>query len=192
MMDAFKGVNQAPKMIKENQGPAMEDGNHSKAWKSLHFDETVNAVMLQEAHKDHKGSIGMEDQHSLEENLLGGEEAMKNDIDHMEQDQQSAFDDANLMVEGVLLSDSELLDEEWEEGEVPEFMEKVEDMLPDAGLSEWNEIEIIYEDRSVREDNGAKASKKKGLKRSSFGGATKKCFVQNLPSPGRIRSQKNQ
>ena len=94
------------------------------------------------------------------------------------------------MVEGVLLSDSELLDEDWEEGDLPEFMVEAEEMLPVTGLTEQSDTEIIANNPGAMEEPGAKATKKKGLKTGAFGGATKKRLVQNLLSSRKSKMSK--
>ncbi|KAL0721599.1 hypothetical protein Bca4012_036198 [Brassica carinata] len=188
MMDAFKGANQHPKATQVSQRTMVEDGNNSKARKSLQFDETVNAEVAGEVIEEVSVNMRQEIPTPLDGNLLIGDEVMK-DLDLMEQD-QSALDDANLMIEGVLLSDSELLDEEWEEGEVPEFMEEMEEMPLDVGSEKVVEAQNISEDLNEKEDHGAKASKKKGLKIGVFGGASKKRLVQNLLSPRKNKMAK--
>ncbi|KAL0741536.1 hypothetical protein Bca4012_083049 [Brassica carinata] len=188
MMDAFKGANQHPKATQVSQRTMVEDGNNSKARKSLQFDETVNAEVAGEVIEEVSVNMRQEIPTPLDGNLLIGDEVMK-DLDLMEQD-QSALDDANLMIEGVLLSDSELLDEEWEEGEVPEFMEEMEEMPLEVGSEKVVEAQNISEDLNEKEDHGAKASKKKGLKTGVFGGASKKRLVQNLLSPRKNKMAK--
>ncbi|CAH8354329.1 unnamed protein product [Eruca vesicaria subsp. sativa] len=60
------------------------------------------------------------------------------DIDMGEGEQPSLPNVTNLEEEGALLSDSELLDEEWEDGEVPEFMEEMEETLVAAMTEQGN------------------------------------------------------
>ncbi|CAH8348357.1 unnamed protein product [Eruca vesicaria subsp. sativa] len=141
------GAQQVPK----SQEIMVGDGSHSKARKYLKFDEEVRAEDLDSKRFE-----------SLVEDNIRRKEARQNASDIVEQDMNSALDDANLMVEGELLSDSELLSEECEEGEVCDLMDEAE-------------LET--------EDNVAKVAKKKVMKPRAFGGATKKRIVQSILSP---------
>lgn len=187
MLDAFKGANQLPKVTQEMQSSVLNDGDHSKARKSLHFDEEVAAILPEVALQEDSKSLRMEVQKPLVGEVLSGEEALKEDFEH---ENHSFLDDANLMLEGVLLSDSELLDVEWEEGEVPEFMEEEENVAADEEVGELAETGSIIEDNRVKEDNKAKTSKKKGLKTGLLGGTTKRRLVQGFISPRKNKISK--
>ncbi|KAG2314292.1 hypothetical protein Bca52824_017414 [Brassica carinata] len=187
MLDAFKGAKQLLKVTQEMQSSVLNDGDHSKARKSLHFDEEVAAILPDVSLQEDSKSLRMVVQKPLVGEVLSGEEALKEDF---ENENQSFLDDANLMLEGVLLSDSELLDVEWEEGEVPEFMEDEENVAVDEEVGELAETGSIIEDNRVKEDNKAKTSKKKGLKTGLFGGTTKRRLVQDFISPRKNKISK--
>lgn len=138
-----------------SQASMVEIGSISNARKSLQFKEISGMEVSAELSKVPSGSISLEGQQDAG-SQLGGDEVMKEATGSEDQEQYSALDDANLMVEGVLLSDSELLDEEWEEGEVPDFLEEIEDEPAAVGLGEASEP--VDTSKGVKEDVGAKVA----------------------------------
>ncbi|KAF3527326.1 hypothetical protein DY000_02040019 [Brassica cretica] len=102
-------------------------------------------------------------------------------------DPSQTLDDANLMVEGVILSDSELMvDEdfddlqEWEQGEITDPMEEEEVVDHDTAVEVNGEAV-----QDNMDDASEKIPKNKATKPGTvaLGGSTKKRNVQNLVSP---------
>lgn len=150
MMDAFKGVTNETQTTQEK----MEEDVVVGPKKSLQFDETAASVGFEEALKATEASSELENLAPTE--TIVGDEAVEETV--------TGADDANLLEEGVLLSDSELLDEEWEEGEVPEFMEELEEPLAAAEIPEPTDETSVMEEASVMEETGAQKPKKKCTK----------------------------
>ncbi|KAJ4867439.1 hypothetical protein Rs2_51016 [Raphanus sativus] len=185
MMDAFKGGHYPQR---ENQEMRKQEGS-SGTRKALLFEESVAMVGLEEAQTAQGGKELEERQMDVEmdkKEVTG--EAKGVDVDR--ENQISPLDEANLMVEGVLLSDSELLDEEWEEGEVPEFMEEMEMELPASEVVVSNDIESATADNGGEEEAGTKALKKKGSKPGTGGGAAGTRLVHKLLSPRKTKIAK--
>ncbi|KAJ4909621.1 hypothetical protein Rs2_04242 [Raphanus sativus] len=178
MMDAFKGITQVPREDAE----AMIDGAATWVRKSLQFEGSEKELMAADpVSLEPRGSEQVK-QSGLEDGSLETDLVMRNELELMLEEPHSALDDANFMMEGVLLSDSELLDEEWEEGELPEFTEELEG-FPFEGNMEQSQTGIIKANEMEAEDNEEKNTKKKGLKHGVFGGASKKRLKNNLLSP---------
>ncbi|KAL0789847.1 hypothetical protein Bca101_006093 [Brassica carinata] len=122
MADAFKGVSRSPGRDVPRV-PTMDATESSKTRKALLFDEPVveNQVEApaQVVNASDEEQYGEKQAKSVEETKVE-EEALHS----------QALDDANLMVEGVILSDFELLledgeeGEEWEHGEIMDFTEE--------------------------------------------------------------------
>lgn len=184
MLDAFKGGVHAPKVVQDQVG----ENGHSGSRRSLLFEESAEMVGLEEASKVNVGNLGLGTQ-SVSEGEPSGEVENKVLTGLGDDDQNSALDDANLMMEGVLLSDSELVDEDWEEGEVSEFMEEMEEEPPLLALTEQNNIETVMDDTGTEEAD-AKATKKKGAKAGAFGGTTKTHLVHKFLSPRKNKISK--
>ncbi|CAH8311329.1 unnamed protein product [Eruca vesicaria subsp. sativa] len=174
MLDAFKGAPQVPKI----QDSMVGDGSHSKARKSLKFEEEIDAEEVDNKRFE-----------SLVDDNIHREEARKKAADMVEQDMNSALDDAHMMIEGELLSDSELLSEDWEEGEVPDLMEEADMEAADMEAENGKMLDVemkehaILADQNIKEVNVVKPAKKKGVKTGTFGGTTKKRIVQTILSP---------
>lgn len=156
MMDAFKGVNHVPKASQEKRNKEGSSGTR----KSLLFEESAVVLGLEEEPKAKDGSAAVEMIIDVEKEPKGVMEEAKGAGAEVE-DQNSALGDANLMVEGVLLSDSELLDEEWEEGEVPEYMEEMEEVPPAFEVVVQDDSMMAINENGGEEEVGAKAPKKK-------------------------------
>lgn len=88
--------------------------------------------------------------------------------------QVQALDEANLMIEGVLLLDSELLLEEgdegqdWEQGEIMDFMEEQEMSMVDQGIEATDALSTVKVGEEIpaategqAEGEGVNAKKKK-------------------------------
>ena len=122
MADAFKGVSRSPGRDVPRV-PTMDATESSKTRKALLFDEPVveNQVEApaQVVNASNEEQSGEKQAKSVEETKVE-DEALHS----------QALDDANLMVEGVILSDFELLledgeeGEEWEHGEIMDFTEE--------------------------------------------------------------------
>ncbi|KAJ4917464.1 Uncharacterized protein Rs2_03014 [Raphanus sativus] len=118
-----------------------------------------------------------------------------------EKPDSNPLDDANLMVEGAVLSDSDLLVDveegeyqEWEQGEITDFMEEEEVVVQDneagndvveAQDQELEANEMGEEERDNNEEISEKPLKKKGAKPGplAIGGSMKMRLVQSLVSP---------
>ncbi|KAL0661647.1 hypothetical protein Bca4012_098484 [Brassica carinata] len=123
MLDAFKGVmgSHGPRGVK---GIGTEGiSSSSKARKSLSFEEAVPEVQSEEMGQEVavlKDGLAVQEQGELDaEAKVAAEQSL-----HSE-----ALDEANLMIDGVILSDSELLVEggdleDWEQGEIMDFAEE--------------------------------------------------------------------
>ncbi|KAF2544885.1 hypothetical protein F2Q70_00022500 [Brassica cretica] len=123
MLDAFKGVtgSHGPRGVK---GIGTEgSSSSSKARKSLSFEEAVPEVQSEEMGQEVavlKDGLALQEQAELDaEAKVATEQSL-----HSE-----ALDEANLMIDGVILSDSELLVEggdleDWEQGEIMDFAEE--------------------------------------------------------------------
>ncbi|CAF2063186.1 unnamed protein product [Brassica oleracea var. botrytis] len=129
LADAFKGVSRS--LGRDiSRVPTLEATESSKTRKALLFDEPamdvqdVAPIQVVEV----RGEEQSREEHAEEKNAVEVEEAKVS-----EETLHSQALEANLMVEGVMLSDSELLledgeeGEEWEHGEIMDFAE--EDVL---------------------------------------------------------------
>lgn len=182
MMDAFKGVHYPQR---ENQEMRTQEGS-SGTRKALLFEESVAMVGLEEAETSQGGKVSEERQMDVEKEKKEAIGETKG-VGVVAENQISPLDEANLMVEGVLLSDSELLDDEWEEGEVPEFMEEME-LEPPASEEVVNkDSETAIADTGDEEEAGTKAPKKKGSKAGVGGGAAGTHLVHKLLSPRKTK-----
>ncbi|RID75786.1 hypothetical protein BRARA_B02811 [Brassica rapa] len=143
MLDAFKS---APGGV---QGSGLEgSGASSKARKSLLFEEAVPEVK--------SDATGQES--GVMSTALSVQEQGEPDAEAKEVEEQplhsEALDDANLMLDGVILSDSELLVEgedleDWEQGEIMDFAEEEGIDADDIGLGEAEtEQKLVEQKRS--------------------------------------------
>lgn len=196
MLDAFKGLNHSsgPKTV-----AAEGSATSSKAHKALLFNEAPTAVSTVNI------TEGAVEVPSKVETMLVEAELKEVQVQRVPeglvtqgslQDESmptQALDDANLMVEGVILSDSELMIEEdndeiqdWEQGEITDFMEEEVMGVEDEGGAEieggveYNEVNL-----KLQEEEVGKATKKNAAKAETgmVAGATKKRGVQVFLSP---------
>lgn len=182
MMDAFKGVHHRPK---DNQEMKKEAGS-SGIRKSLLFEESVAMVGLEEVPITQNGNEVVQRQVDVEKEPKGVVGEVQG-VGAKVADHNSSLDDANLMVDGVILSDSELLDEEWEEGEVPDFMEEMEMGLMATEAVGTEDTEAATIENGGEEEAEAKMPKKKGSKTGAGGGATGTRLVHKLLSPRKTK-----
>ncbi|KAJ4910459.1 hypothetical protein Rs2_05080 [Raphanus sativus] len=200
MMDAFKGGNRSSNQVGSKSTGVRKQGETPKACKALLFnEESAPEVNKEEAAVD----VVRKEQTELEavqfqrlpEGMLV--QTAKED----EKPDSDPLDDANLMVESAILSDSELLVDveegefqEWEQGEITDFMEEEEVVVPDkndgsdvveAQDKELEADEMGEEERDNNDETREKPPKKKGGKPGSLaiGGTMKMRLVQNLVSP---------
>ncbi|KAJ4885358.1 hypothetical protein Rs2_35451 [Raphanus sativus] len=185
MMDAFKGAHQPPRKSQETRKQEGSSGTR----KALLFEDSVAMVGLEEGETSQDRKEVEERQVDVDKELKEVTGEAKDVVDDAKQ-QISPLDEANLVVEGVLLSDSELLDEEWEEGEVPDFMEDME-MGPLVAEGVGNEdTEVASIPTGDEEGAGPKATKKKGAKGGTGGGAAGTRLVHKLLSPRKTKIAK--
>lgn len=187
MLDAFKGLKPSG-----SEG----GGTESKARKALMFEESNTG--------DASGEGVIEDVKSTntEEMVMDGvqvkrvpEGIMREENLDEETAPSQALDDANLMIEGEILSDSELMvDEdmngiqEWEVGEITDLMEeevaeKVAEKVEEKVAAEL--VELGDANQGNAEETKEKALKKKATKPATLavGGATKTLLAQQITSP---------
>ncbi|KAL0742655.1 hypothetical protein Bca4012_084168 [Brassica carinata] len=194
MLDAFKGVNPSPSMVAP-KSDGVGRGATPKACKALLFDEGNSA--------DEKSDEAPVEVQSNDVSELAEVQAQRVPAGMIEQaakDEENLasqpLDDANLMVEGVILSDSELLvdvdeDEyqEWEQGEITDFMKEESGVVQDQEPGDK-----IKGDEGQDNKDGVleKAPKKKSAKPGSLaiGGSMKMRAVQHLLSPRKKNSAK--
>ncbi|KAL0655235.1 hypothetical protein Bca4012_075819 [Brassica carinata] len=175
--------------------PTLEATESSKTRKALLFDEPamdvqdVAPVQVVEV----RGEEQSREEHAEEKNAVEVEEAKVSE----ETLHSQALDEANLMVEGVMLSDSELLledgeeGEEWEHGEIMDFAE--EDVLNvgkhevgDQGDTSAQSIKEAQIEMEGQVDGvGEEANKKKIAQTGddAAGGAAKKRLAPTFASP---------
>uniref|UniRef100_A0A0D3AA26 Uncharacterized protein n=1 Tax=Brassica oleracea var. oleracea TaxID=109376 RepID=A0A0D3AA26_BRAOL len=143
MLDAFKGVTGSHGLGGVKGTGTEGTASSSKARKSLSFDEALPEVQSEEMGQM---EVALTDSLPVQEQVeLGGEaKAAAEQTLHSE-----ALDEANLMIDGVILSDSELQVEgddleDWEHGEIMDFAE--EDDLAvgdqDLGMKELGDQEL--------------------------------------------------
>ncbi|KAL0865727.1 hypothetical protein Bca101_044845 [Brassica carinata] len=196
MLDAFKGLNRSSNEGDTKQGIMVGSETASKARKALLFEESSGV-------DENKGSDGVAVKAlSKETVVMEGVQAQRvpegvmTDATHLEDKEVSqALDDANLMVEGVILSDSELMvdeefgdTQEWEEGEI-ELMEEEVDAEQEVAAEEQGEIDQVKGEEDFEKE---KQAKKKMTKPGALalGVSTKSRLVQNLISPRKKVSTK--
>ncbi|XP_022549781.2 uncharacterized protein LOC106373635 [Brassica napus] len=179
MFDAFKGVG---KYLRE-EGPigaeAEASGGNNKARKALLFEETTAGHDLVSTGEgvEHAGNLVLKMQSE-------DDDAVKKNDDRALHTQ--ALDEANMMLEGELLSDSELLLEEgeeledWEHGEITDGMEEEEHV--GEGVEEGEQAVLEADAGETDVADPGKAPLKKGVKAGN-GGAPKKRSVPGFVSP---------
>ncbi|KAJ4871893.1 hypothetical protein Rs2_46467 [Raphanus sativus] len=200
MMDAFKGGNRSSNKVVSQSIGVKKQGETPKACKALLFnEETVHEVNKEGV----EGNVVRKEQIDLEaiqvKRIPEGifEPIAKED----EKSVSNPLDDANLMVEGAILSDSELLVDveegeyqEWEEGVITDFMEEEEVVLQDTKVDtdevepqdqELEGDEMGEGERDNTDETREKPPKKKGGKPGplAIGGSMKMRLVQNMVSP---------
>lgn len=166
MFEAFKGA-PPPNVMEPSQTTVVAgNGSTSKACKELVFEDALEPIEMASAQPmDEPGELK-----NLELQVVDGEESKVAE----EALHSQALDEANLMIEGVRLSDSELLledgdeVEDWEQGEIVDFTEEQDvsmvgqgsgtnDGLPIAKAGEEN----LVEKDGQMEGDGANTKKKK-------------------------------
>ncbi|KAL0771481.1 hypothetical protein Bca101_036632 [Brassica carinata] len=179
MFDAFKGVG---KYLRE-EGPigaeAEASGGNNKARKALLFEETTAGHDLVSTGEgvEHAGNLVLKMQSE-------DDDAVKKDDERALHKQ--ALDEANMMLEGELLSDSELLLEEgeeledWEHGEITDGMEEEEHV--GEGVEEGEQAVLEADAGETDVADPGKAPLKKGVKAGN-GGAPKKRSGPGFVSP---------
>lgn len=131
MLDAFKGVCKSPSSLGPKQAEEGKSGGNSKTRKALLFEEPSlvgNDFGLVDETTGVKDSqlIGKQSEVDVQRNIQSEVDVQK-DIQSDEHSQ--ALDDVNMLLDGELLSDSELLGEDgeeledWEQGEITDGME---------------------------------------------------------------------
>ncbi|KAL0712346.1 hypothetical protein Bca4012_019324 [Brassica carinata] len=188
MLDAFKGLNRSSNEGDKKKGNMVESETVSKARKALLFDESSGV-------DDNKESDGVVVKAlSKETGVIEGvqvqrdPEGVMTDATHLEdKEAYQALDEANLMVEGVILSDSELMvddefddTQEWEEGEI-ELMEEEVDAEQEVAVDEQGETDPVKGEEDL--EKGKQAKKKMTRPGAlALGVSTKSRLVQNLIS----------
>ena len=204
MLDAFKGVT-GSQGLGGVKGTGIEGtASSSKARKSLSFDEALPDVKSEEMGQmevvltdtlpgQEQGDLGVEAKVAAEQTL------------HSE-----ALDEANLMIDGVILSDSELqLEgddlEDWEQGEIMDFVEEVglaggdqdlgmqelgEQELGDQSLGAQEQDDTVEEvtvkaseNKNGEEPNDEKVPKKDKKQEAAMAGGVKKHVGHAFASP---------
>lgn len=206
MMDAFKGVSRSSSQVVSQTSGVKKSGETPKACKALLFNEdTVPEVSKEEEvvevlKKEQKELANVQAKRVPEGMFVQGTE-------ETDETDSNPLDDANLMVEGAILSDSDLLVDveeeeykEWEQGEITDFMEEEDVMVHDkeaAGDKVDTEQEAAAdamgeEERDNNDESLEKAPKKKGGRPGplAVGGSTKMRLVQNLVSPRKKNAAK--
>ncbi|XP_056860349.1 uncharacterized protein LOC108839562 [Raphanus sativus] len=189
MLDAFKGARQGSEMGAPPVVATNELGSGSKARKAL-FTETTEPVA---------SMVLLEQVEKVVEEATVLKEPGEIDAEAKEVDEQmlhsQALDEANLMVEGVILSDTELLLEDgeeledWEQGEIMDFAEEEEEATVEnqEEVKQTDQVpgQIEMEEQMEGNVTEDKAMKKKGSKpeASAPGGPSKKRGVPGFVSP---------
>ncbi|KAJ4910560.1 hypothetical protein Rs2_05181 [Raphanus sativus] len=188
MLDAFKGVKHGSVMEVAPVVAPDEKGSGSNARKALFTEDTVPvASLVAQAQEDKL----VEEAKVMREQGEIGEEL--NEVDEQMLHSQ-ALDEANLMVEGVVLSDTELLLEDgeeledWEQGEIMDFAEEEETKVENQEDLKQNDVVHVQkeaEEQMVEDTADEKEIKKKGgkLESGATGGPSKKRGVPGFVSP---------
>ncbi|KAG2314382.1 hypothetical protein Bca4012_065049 [Brassica carinata] len=175
MLDAFKGVNPSPSMVAP-KSDGVGRGATPKACKALLFDEGNSAE-----EKTDEAPVEVQSNDVSELAEVQAQRVPAGMIEQAAKDEENLasqpLDDANLMVEGVILSDSELLVDE--ESGVVQDQEPGDKIKGDEGQD--NKDGVLE-----------KAPKKKSAKSGplAIGGSMKMRVVQNLLSPRKKNSAK--
>ncbi|KAL0854212.1 hypothetical protein Bca101_059364 [Brassica carinata] len=185
MFDAFKGAPRSPVREVSQMLPAAGNGSTSKACKALVFEEPA-LEPLELVPGKAVDAIG--EMQILETHAEGVEEPkVSEELLHSQ-----ALDEANLMIEGVLLSDSDLLLEEggevedWEQGEIMDFTEEQDSNLEAQGSGDNNVLvtakvgdETLVEMKGQIEGDGENPKKKKSGQNGidTTGGAKKRAAL---------------
>ncbi|KAG2247335.1 hypothetical protein Bca52824_086963 [Brassica carinata] len=181
MLDAFKGVTGSHGLGVVKGTGTEGTASSSKARKSLSFDEALPEVQSEEMGQM---EVALTDSLPVQEQVeLGGEaKAAAEQTLHSE-----ALDEANLMIDGVILSDSELQVEgddleDWEHGEIMDFAEEDDLAVGDQDLVDEVTVKVL-ENKNGEEPNDEKAPKKKDMKQEA---ATARGVKKQLDGGGRI------
>ncbi|CAN6846777.1 unnamed protein product [Brassica oleracea] len=183
MLDAFKGARRSPAVGAIKMGESEGNGSSSKARKMLSFEDSAPEVQMWAIGQEN--AVG-EDAPSLQEQGVVDEYAKVVAEQAMH---SQALDEANLMIDGVLLSDSELMVgesddlEDWEQGEIMDFTEEEilaagvqalgDQELEDQAKEEFAQVDPENQIEGV--DEGEEAITTKGVKpETAVAGGTKK------------------
>ncbi|XP_009107638.2 uncharacterized protein LOC103833302 [Brassica rapa] len=193
MLGAFKGVRRSPVAGTVNKvGPDGTGASSSKARKTLLFEEPASTIQIGSTDQD---VVAVGDTPNMQEipvEQKQGEVEEETKLAEERSLHSQALDEANLMVDGVLLSDSELLleegddQEDWEQGEIMDFTEE-ELASEDQGVGDQTvqETAQFETDKQVAgEGDEEKDTRKKGpmLEPAATGGS-KKRGGQSFVSP---------
>lgn len=180
MLDAFKGAGKSS----EEEAPigveAEGSGGHNKARKALMFEESSSV-----GHDLVSTGEGVELAGSLALKMQSEGDDAAQKLDERALHTQ-ALDDANMMLEGELLSDSELLLEEgeeledWEHGELTDVMEEEDQVVEELEGGDHVGMEANAGETDVVDEG--KAPLKKGAK-VGIGGTSKKRLGPGFVSP---------
>ncbi|XP_056844259.1 uncharacterized protein LOC130496302 [Raphanus sativus] len=189
MSDAFKGARHGSDMGAPPVVATTEMGSGSKARKALFTEDTEpvgSMVFLEQVEKGVVEAMVLTEPGEIDAEAKEVDEQMLH---------SQALDEANLMVEGVILSDTELLLEDgeeledWEQGEIMDFPEEEGEATVEIQeeVKQTDQVPVQIEMEEQMEGNVAdeKAMKKKGSKpeTSAAGGPSKKRGVPGFVSP---------
>lgn len=200
MMDAFKSGIRSSNQMGSQSTDVKKRGETPKACKALLFNEDT-VLELNKEKVEVEGSRETQNELEAVQVKRVPEGMMVQRTKEDEKPDSNPLDDANLMVEGAVLSDSDLLVDveegeyqEWEQGEITDFMEEEEVVVQDneagndvveAQDQELEANEMGEEERDNNEEISEKPLKKKGAKPGplAIGGSMKMRLVQSLVSP---------
>ncbi|KAH0914370.1 LOW QUALITY PROTEIN: hypothetical protein HID58_028816 [Brassica napus] len=178
MLDAFKGAGKSSGEKAPIGVEAQGSGSHNKACKALLFEESSS---VEHDFVPTREGVELGGSLALKMQSEGDDEVQKLDERALH---TQALDDANMMLEGELLSDSELLLEEgeeledWEHGELTDVMEEEVQVVDE---SEGGGIMLANAGKTDVVDEGT-APLKKGAK-VGIGGTSKKRLGPGFVSP---------
>ncbi|WZZ71150.1 LOW QUALITY PROTEIN: hypothetical protein YC2023_082520 [Brassica napus] len=193
MLDAFKGIRRSPVAGTVNKvGSDGTGASSSKVRKTLLFEEPAPTIQIVTTDQDVVAVGNTPAMQEIPVVQKKGEVEEETKLSEERSLHSQALDETNMMVDGVLLSDSELLLEEgddqddWEQGEIMDFMEEelaAEDQrVGDQTAQETDQVET---DKQIAgEGDEEKGIRKKGpmLEPAATGGS-KKRGGQSFVSP---------
>lgn len=183
MLDAFKGATEVPVM----EIPKNGETEGAKARKSLLFEEQAPETQRMEPEQEKVlvgESSGAQEQSPLDEKASLVEDKLTH---------SQALDEANLMIDGVLLSDSELMmegdedAEDWEQGEIMDFSEKEALPIDEQEFAEKvkvAEVSVQAGNQSqVKSNEGEDTRQEEVIPENAKTGGAKKREGQSFVSP---------